>query len=315
MHSHGVFRKYHELNHSKKLFARWSSSSASGPSEPPVDEVLGQIMDIEERQKCRSVVDAILLDPRTKLPHDEYLALCAENKLDAEGAKSLAEALHTTGIAWCFNQYFEEKKPFIIKTNEVCRAFLRSLDLEGTIRTEFVNERKEMLKRYLLEIKPLEEQHEEIELKSRRYLRNFWRTLFGYVSVHCVVVPYFTFWKYSWDIMEPVTYMFNLWGFFMGTWFYLQSSAEFTNEGISNAILRMRKEKLYKKHNFDIGRYTFLQEQIAAIEDDLFNPEWQMLKAVHPALPDYIKHIHLTPLELLQHCESEEMAGADAKKN
>ena len=26
--------------------------------------------------------------------------------------------------------------------------FLRSLDLEGTIRTEFVNERKEMLKRY-----------------------------------------------------------------------------------------------------------------------------------------------------------------------
>ncbi len=28
--------------------------------------------------------------------------------------------------------------------------FLRSLDLDGTIRTEFVNERKEMLKRYTL---------------------------------------------------------------------------------------------------------------------------------------------------------------------
>jgi len=270
-------------------------------------------MDIEERQKCRSVVDAILLDPRAKLPHDEYLALCKENKLDEDQAKKLSEALHTTGIAWCFNQYFEEKKPFIIKTDEVCKAFLRSLDLEGTIRTQFVNERKEMLKRYLLEIKPLEEQHDEIELRSRIYLRNVWRIGFAYVSVHCVVVPYFTFWKYSWDIMEPVTYMFNLWTLFMGTWFYMQSNAEFTNEGISNAILRMRKEALYKKTNFDIGRYTFLQEKIAEIEDDLFNPEWQMLKSVHPQLPDYIKNIHLTPSELLKQYETEEMSGTEKK--
>merc|ERR1719356_1788703 len=82
IHSHRVFSKYQQFTHSNKLFA-WSSyastSTSTPKSDPPtsespdspqssvaVNEVLGQIMDIEERQKCRSVVNAILLDPRSK---------------------------------------------------------------------------------------------------------------------------------------------------------------------------------------------------------------------------------------------------------
>ena len=268
---------------------------------------MNEIESIEERQKCRSVVDAILLDPRVKLPHDEYIKVCEKAKLNNEQAKKLSEALHTTGIIWYFDNYFEEKKPMIIKTNEVCKAFLRSLDLDGIIRTEFVEEKKEQLRKYVLEIKPLEEQHEEIELKARKHVRNMWRGFFGYVVIHCLAVPWLTFWKYSWDIMEPVTYMFNLWGLFMATWFFMRTSAEFTNFGISEALLRMKKEKLYKKYNFDTVRYKFLQDKIAEIEDDLFNPEWEMLKSVHPNIPDYVKHIHLTPAELLDKYEREEM--------
>merc|ERR1712154_471968 len=128
----------------------------------------------------------------------------------------------------------------------------------------------------------------EIELRARKYVRTCWRGFFVYVCGHCMLVPYLTFWKYSWDIMEPVTYMFNLWTLFMGTWFYMNSSSEFSNEGISGALLKMKKEK------------------IAEIEDDLFNPEWEMLKTVHPQIPDYIKHIHLTPAELIKKYEDEQ---------
>eukprot|EP00484_Ammonia_sp_Unknown_P028601 CAMPEP_0197037726 /NCGR_PEP_ID=MMETSP1384-20130603/14865_1 /TAXON_ID=29189 /ORGANISM="Ammonia sp." /LENGTH=366 /DNA_ID=CAMNT_0042468073 /DNA_START=24 /DNA_END=1124 /DNA_ORIENTATION=- len=284
-----------------------NSSASSSSNTPPVNELLAQVKEVEQRQKCRGVVDTILLDPRVRLPFDEYMEICRKQKLNEDESKKLSEALHTAGIIWCFNNYFEERKPLIIKTNEVCKAFLRTLDLDGTIRTEFVQEKRDQLKRYVLEIKPLEEQHEEIELKARKYVRNCWRGFFSYVVAHCMLVPYLTFWKYSWDIMEPVTYMFNLWTLFMGTWFYMNSSAEFSNEGISSALLRMRKEKLYKKYNFDVQRYTFLQEKIAEIEDDLFNPEWEMLKSVHPRIPDPIKHIHLTPSELLQYYETEEM--------
>merc|ERR1719410_3083248 len=235
------------------------------------------------------------------------MKLCDVNHLNEEQAKKLSEALHTTGIIWHFKGYFEEKKPLIIKTNEVCKAFLRSMDLDGSIKSEFVKDKQEQLKRYVLEIKPLEEQHEEIELRARKYVRTCWRGFFVYVCGHCMLVPYLTFWKYSWDIMEPVTYMFNLWTLFMGTWFYMNSSSEFSNEGISGALLKMKKEKLYKKYNFDIQRYILLQEKIAEIEDDLFNPEWEMLKTVHPHIPDYIKHIHLTPAELITKYETEEM--------
>eukprot|EP01084_Bolivina_argentea_P205276 350716_1 len=301
IHSHRPFSKYQCFTYQTNNFCSTAGSSVN------VNDVLSQINELEERQQCRNVVDTILLDPRVKLPYEEYISICSANNLNEASAQKLTEALHTTGIIWYFNSYFEDKKPLIIKTNEVCKAFLRSLDLDGIIRDEFMKDKKEQLKHYLLEIKPLEEQHEEIELKARKYVRNCWRGFFGYVVVHCMAVPYLTFWKYSWDIMEPVTYMFNLWGLFMGTWFYLNANCDFSNEGISSSILRMKKEKLYKKYNFDIQRYTFLQEKIAEIEDDLFNPEWEMLKSVHPQLPDYIKHIHLTPNELLKTYEKEQM--------
>eukprot|EP01083_Nonionella_stella_P046866 125493_1 len=295
------FSKYQRYTYHSKYFCSSTTAHATvSPSQYSTSDLLHHINSIEERQQCRSVVDSLLLDPRTKMPYGEYIALCNKNGLDESQAKQLSEAMHTTGLIWYFNQYFEEKKPLIIKTNEVCKAFLRSLDLDGTMRVEFVREKEEELKRYVLEIKPLEEQHEEIELKARKYVRACWRVFFGYVIGHCLVIPYLTFWKYSWDIMEPVTYMFNLWGLFMGTWFYINANCEFSNEGISSAIIRMRKERLYAKYNFDVQRYVYLQEKIAEIEDDLFNPEWEMLKQVHPQIPDYIKHVHLTPNDLLK---------------
>ena len=138
-----------------------------------------------------------------------------------------------------------------------------------------------------------------MELKARIWVRRCWWAFFGYVVVHCMAIPYLTFWAYSWDIMEPVTYMFNLWGLFLATWFYLRSDLDFSNEGITEALLRIKRNKLYKQYNFDIELYESLRDKIADIEDDLLNPEWSLLKDVHPKIPDILSQIHLKPNELI----------------
>ena len=154
--------------------------------------------------------------------------------------------------------------------------------------------------KYRLEIAPYEVQYSVIREKAERYSRRCFQVFFGYVVSHCMLVPWLTFWYLSWDIMEPVTYMFNLWTLFMGMWFYNRTGGDWTYDAIKEAIMRLRHEKYYKQMNFDIETYERLKEEIAEIEDDLLNPEWQMLKSVHPGLPDPVKTVHLTPQQLLE---------------
>ncbi len=74
--------------------------------------------------------------------------------------------------------------------------------------------------------------------------------------------------------------------------------------------MRRRREKLFSKLKFDVELYESLRDQIADIEDDLLNPEWQALKNVHPALPDTVKQLHLSPLALLEKYRKEDANSA-----
>jgi hypothetical protein len=260
------------------------------------DETLAFVADLDKRRRAKAVWDSVTIDPRVRMPFDEFIALCATHSIERKDAIDLAENLTRTGLVW----YFKESVPLIIKPDQVARQFLRSVDLDSAVNREWLNTKHTELIALLEEIEPLQKQYDEIQAKAERYATNVWRAGFTYVTAHCMIVPYLTFWRLSWDIMEPVTYMFNLWTLFFGIWFYRKTHFEFTYESINDAVLRLRKELYFTRAKFDIERYETLREKIAECEDDLMNPEWEALKAVHPGVPDAVRMVHLSPLELLE---------------
>merc|ERR1712079_754786 len=103
------------------------------------------------------------------------------------------------------------------------------------------------------------------------------KALFGYAIVHSGAICYLTFWSLSWDIMEPVTYLVNLFTFITGVWFFNVTNTDFTFDALRETLQSLKREKLYKKLNFDIDAYIALRNEIYKCEQDLHNPEWYML--------------------------------------
>ena len=114
--------------------------------------MLDQLKDLEVRQKCRAVWDALSIDPRKQMPHSEFVKLCALHGLNDNQSLELTKSLHNVGLIWYFDGYFEAKHPLILKTKFVTRKFLETLDLTGEVRDEFVASKQQELeqKMYVL---------------------------------------------------------------------------------------------------------------------------------------------------------------------
>eukprot|EP00735_Rhodelphis_limneticus_P007613 TRINITY_DN20193_c0_g1::TRINITY_DN20193_c0_g1_i1::g.30351::m.30351 TRINITY_DN20193_c0_g1::TRINITY_DN20193_c0_g1_i1::g.30351 ORF type:complete len:401 (+),score=100.60,sp/Q54LT0/MCU_DICDI/36.80/1e-22,DUF607/PF04678.8/1.9e-33,LRS4/PF10422.4/0.00066,OmpH/PF03938.9/1.1e+03,OmpH/PF03938.9/2.2,OmpH/PF03938.9/0.57,Lectin_N/PF03954.9/0.1,Lectin_N/PF03954.9/4.2,DUF3584/PF12128.3/0.1,RE_Alw26IDE/PF09665.5/0.15,HAUS6_N/PF14661.1/0.39,CENP-F_leu_zip/PF10473.4/0.34,CENP-F_leu_zip/PF10473.4/4.9e+02,DUF1664/PF len=71
-----------------------------------------------------------------------------------------------------------------------------------------------------------------------------------------------TWWEFSWDIMEPVTFF---WGFSLtlaSVIYFGITKRDYTNEGFRAGVLAARKSKLYKKYKFSTSRVEELNKMI-----------------------------------------------------
>merc|ERR1719402_118397 len=94
------------------------------------------------------------------------------------------------------------------------------LDLDGLHTSEFKAKRKVELNALRLEIEPLDIRLRDIEQQSERSAMWCMRGLFGYTIVHTWLIAYLTFWLLCWDIMEPITYLVNLYSFIIAVYFF-----------------------------------------------------------------------------------------------
>eukprot|EP00064_Thunnus_orientalis_P002593 superscaffoldBa00000195_g2600 len=101
------------------------------------------------------------------------------------------------------------------------------------------------------QLRPLEKVREELSKKAER--RTTW-VLWGgmaYMATQFGILARLTWWEYSWDIMEPVTYFITY-----GTAMAMYAYFVLTRQGV-------------KRTRFDIEKYNKLKDDIAEVELDL----------------------------------------------
>lgn len=130
---------------------------------------------------------------------------------------------------------------------------------------QLVKELEELQK----ELKPLEDQKAELEdwaEKRTSYLS--WAGL-GLMSVQFGVLARLTWWEYSWDIMEPVTY-FVTYGTAMGAYAYfvLTKTEYLFNDAAKRTWLQSFHKKA-DKHRWNVEKYNNLKQGIISVESDL----------------------------------------------
>ncbi|XP_050306601.1 calcium uniporter protein, mitochondrial [Anthonomus grandis grandis] len=116
------------------------------------------------------------------------------------------------------------------------------------------------------EVQPLEQARNEIEVVAHK--RSNWLAWagLGLMSVQFGILARLTWWEYSWDIMEPVTY-FVTYGTAMAAYaYFVLTKEEYVLTDVRDRQHLLIMHKKAKKVGVDLTKYNQLKEQIHKVE-------------------------------------------------
>ncbi|CAG9799708.1 unnamed protein product [Chironomus riparius] len=137
---------------------------------------------------------------------------------------------------------------------------------------------------------PLEKKRFELDLKAGRKANMLSWVGLGLMSVQFGVLARLTWFEYSWDIMEPVTY-FVTYGTAMAAYaYFVLTKQEYILPDVKDRQHLISLHKAAKKNGLDLEQYNDIKREIAEIEFDLRrlkDPLYKDLPAPPPKLPNY----------------------------
>ncbi|XP_071952003.1 calcium uniporter protein, mitochondrial-like [Antedon mediterranea] len=120
-----------------------------------------------------------------------------------------------------------------------------------------------------LELQPLEKIKLELDIRaSKRTNLVIWGGL-GYMALQFGLLARLTWWEYSWDIVEPITY-FVTYGSAMALYsYYVLTKEDYTNPGAADRQYLKFFHRFAKRKQLDIATYNSLKDKVAQVEQDL----------------------------------------------
>ncbi|KAL8206120.1 hypothetical protein R6Q57_009671 [Mikania cordata] len=241
--SFGFFRtRFVEYNRSCGcLFA----SSAGGRLGIGVDHASE-----EEANKVMRLVDVEAL--KMKLGNEvvhykELLQACTNMGVmnSVEEAKKFAKVLDEDGVIFMFGNQVHLHPHKVLEM--VRKSFPLTLMPEDDPRKD--------------ELKKLKAKQEEIDVQAHKQVQCILWAGFGLSLAQASLFFRLTFWEFSWDVMEPITFFTTSSGLILGYAYFLLTSKDPSYQDLMKRLFLSRRRKLIKKHNFDVKRFMELQKK------------------------------------------------------
>ncbi|KJH48558.1 hypothetical protein DICVIV_05302 [Dictyocaulus viviparus] len=127
------------------------------------------------------------------------------------------------------------------------------------------------------ELRPLHEKKLQIERDCDAHAERVMWAGFAAMGIQTGIFARLTWWEYSWDIMEPVTYFATYFTVVATFGYYLYTRQTFEYPSVRERVMTKQFYKRAIKEGFDIAKYNKLVEevenvrnQLARIRDPLF---------------------------------------------
>ncbi|KAK8286597.1 hypothetical protein V6Z11_D08G301500 [Gossypium hirsutum] len=111
------------------------------------------------------------------------------------------------------------------------------------------------------ELKRLLEQKEEIDVQAHKEVRRILWTGLGLAVGQVGLFFRLTFWEFSWDVMEPITYFSTSIIIVICYAYFLFTSRDPTYQDLMKRLFLSMQRKLLLNHNFDLGKLKALQNK------------------------------------------------------
>ena len=128
---------------------------------------------------------------------------------------------------------------------------------------------QEQLNLLNLELKPLEDRLKVLDEKAHQSaVRYTWLGLTT-LCIQWGVMARLTWWEYSWDVMEPISYFLGAGTGILGYIFYVITQKEYSYESLHGVTFSNRRLKLYQKNNFDVAKLLELRQKKKTLSEQL----------------------------------------------
>lgn len=119
------------------------------------------------------------------------------------------------------------------------------------------------------ELSPLEKMKADLSRKAEFHTSRVLWTGMALLSVQGGALAWLTWWVYSWDVMEPVTY-FITYATSMGAFaYYVLTKQDYLYTEAKDRQFLRYFHKGASKAEFNVRQYNRLKEELAQVEDDL----------------------------------------------
>lgn len=128
---------------------------------------------------------------------------------------------------------------------------------------------KKRLEDLQLQIQPLEEHRQKLAASAALHTRRLTWVGLGALGVQFGLLARLTWWEYSWDIMEPVTYFVST-GTAMAMYaYYVITRQDYTFPEVFDREYLKRFYKESANNKFDVTQYNRLCDNICQLQSDL----------------------------------------------
>lgn len=111
------------------------------------------------------------------------------------------------------------------------------------------------------EFDKLRSSKEEIDVQAHKQVRKILWCGLGYSVVQIGLFFRLTFWEFSWDVMEPITFFTTATGIIVGYGYFLLTSRDPTYQDFMKRLFLSRQRKLLKTRKFDVERFKELEQK------------------------------------------------------
>merc|ERR1719373_60651 len=130
---------------------------------------------------------------------------------------------------------------------------------------ELLKEKEALMK----EMKPFFEANDLLVAKVEAKTKAMQYGILAYMVFQWSALARLTWWEYSWDIMEPVTYFITYGTSIAGYAYFLLTRQEYLYPDAADRQRLMIFHKKAKKHRWDVEKYNKIKQDINHVETDL----------------------------------------------
>ncbi|WVZ68408.1 hypothetical protein U9M48_017350 [Paspalum notatum var. saurae] len=228
---------------------------ASLPGAAPAEEEArrdaeGEVTAAEARRLMRLAnVEALKrrLGDGEVIPYADLLRACREAgaaRTHAEAA-ALAGALDEAGVVLLF------RDRVYLQPDKIVDLVRKAMPLALTPENDPGKE----------ELKQLQAQLEDINKLAHKQVRRILWSGLGFLITQVGLFFRLTFWEFSWDVMEPITFFTTTTGLVVGYAYFLITSRDPTYRDFMERMFESRQKKLIQRQKFNLDRYLELQRR------------------------------------------------------